>query len=229
MVRMVSMGDFSKELCGGTHVENTGEVGAFVITGEESVSAGTRRITAVTGRGAIERMRQHESLLSETAAVLKAPVEELPARVEALSKEVRELKKKLASGGGAGTKVSADELLEGAKKVDGITIVVADVPGATGDAMRTLIDAVRKKAGSACVLLAAAEEDKVTLVAGLSRDLVDRGLHAGRWVGDVAKLVGGRGGGRPDMAQAGGKDAAKLPEALKTAVKLIGDQLAVKG
>ncbi|MEZ6072427.1 MAG: alanine--tRNA ligase [Pirellulales bacterium] len=211
MVRMVSMGDFSKELCGGTHVENTGEVGAFVITGEESVSAGTRRITAVTGRGAIERMRQHESLLSETAAVLKAPVEELPARVEALSKEVRELKKKLASGGGAGTKVSADELLEGAKKVDGITIVVADVPGATGDAMRTLIDAVRKKAGSACVLLAAAEEDKVTLVAGLSRDLVDRGLHAGRWVGDVAKLVGGRGGGRPDMAQAGAKTPPSCP------------------
>jgi alanyl-tRNA synthetase len=228
-VRMVSMGDFSKELCGGTHLDNTGEVGTFLITAEESVSAGTRRITAVTGRGALERMRRHEALLSETASVLRAPIDELPARVEGLAKEVRELKRKLASGAGAGTKTSADELLAAATKAGDVTIIAAEVPGATGDSMRQLIDALRKKTGKACVLLASRDEGKVTLVAGLSRELVDRGLHAGRWVGDVAKLVGGRGGGRPDMAQAGGNDAEKLPAALESATKLIADQLTVSG
>ncbi|MEX2119758.1 MAG: alanine--tRNA ligase [Pirellulales bacterium] len=220
VVRMVAMGQFSKELCGGTHLDNTGQVGLFRIIGEESVAAGTRRITAVTGSMALERIRGTESALLETAAALRVPPAEVPSRVSALVKEIRELKKQLAAGGKAGG-VSADQLLGDAFEVAGARVVVAEVPNGTADSLRQLIDQLRRKAGSAAVLLASREDGKVVLVAGISRDLQDRGLNAGEWVRRVAKVVGGSGGGRPDMAQAGGKEPEKLPAALAEARQVI--------
>jgi alanyl-tRNA synthetase len=224
-VRMVSMGQFSKELCGGTHLDNTGQAGPFKILSEEGISTGTRRITAVTGMGALQHMRQHEQILAETAAAMKAaiPPSELPGRVAALAKEVRELKKKLASGGAAA--VSADQLLENAGTAGDARFVVAEVPGGDPGVMRQLIDQLRRKAAPVAVLLASRDDDKVTLVAGVSRDLEERGVHAGNWVRETAKLIGGSGGGRADMAQAGGREPEKLPAALDSARAVISAQL----
>ncbi len=217
IVRMVSMGEFSKELCGGTHLDNTAQVGLFKIVGEESVSSGTRRITALTGLSAVERVRQSEAALHETAAVLKVPSSEVPARVAALAKEVRELKKQLSAGSLRSEELSVDKLLADAIEIGGARVVVAEASGADAGAMRQLIDQLRRKASPVAVLLASRDADKVTLVAGISRDLEQRGLHAGQWVAAAAEVVGGRGGGKPDLAQAGGRHPEKLPEALAVA------------
>jgi alanyl-tRNA synthetase len=220
IVRMVSMGEFSKELCGGTHLDNTGQVGLFHIISEESVAAGTRRITALTGRKALEHARQMEAALAATAAALKSPLAEVPDRVAALVKEVRELKKQLASGPRAGG-VTTEQLLAEATDVAGVKVVVAEVPGGNANALREHIDLLRRKHSPLAALLAAREEGKVTLVAGITRDLQQKGVDASKWINAAAPLVGGRGGGKPDMAQAGGKDADKLPAALEEARKAI--------
>jgi alanyl-tRNA synthetase len=218
LVRMVSVGDFSKELCGGTHLDNTGRIGVFKIIGEESVAAGTRRITALTGRAALENIRHAQAIVSRVAAVLKVPVDEVPERVETLSKEVRQLKKQLATTGPKGEGVSVDRLIEQAADVGGVKVIVAEVSGSPND-LRQLIDQLRRKAAPVAVMLGNRqdEESKVTLIAGLSRDLVDRGLDAVAWVRSAAGIVGGSGGGRPDMAQAGGKHPEKLPAAFVAA------------
>jgi alanyl-tRNA synthetase len=225
LVRMVSMGEFSKELCGGTHLDNTGQVGLFKIVAEESVAAGTRRIAALTGAAALERMRKYESLLGETAATLKSPPEDVPQRVAALLKEVRELKRQLSAGPRTGT-ISVDELLGQARQAGETRVIVAEVPGGSADDLRHLIDQLRQKTSSVAALLASREEGKVLLVAGISRDLEGRGVHAGNWIRETAKLVGGSGGGKPGMAQAGGKDPDKLPAALEAARRDIDAKLA---
>jgi alanyl-tRNA synthetase len=228
IVRMVSMGDFSKELCGGTHLDNVGQVGLFRIVHESSVSAGTRRITAITGAAAIEHMKRNEAALHEAAAALKLPAGEDPARlaerVAALVQEVRDLKKQLAAGAkppGA----SPDDLLAAAADVAGAKVVVAEVPGGNAGSFRETIDLLRRKGPPVAVLLAAREEGKVLLVAGISRDLQARGLDAVKWIRTAAEIVGGSGGGKPDMAQAGGKHPDKLPEALEAARGAIGGML----
>jgi alanyl-tRNA synthetase len=225
VVRVVSMGDFSKELCGGTHLTNTGQAGLFKIVSEESVAAGTRRITALTGPAALEKVQREEALLAEVAATLKVPVSEVPARVAALAKEVRELKKQPARSA-SGEEFSADKLLAEAEDVSGTKVIVAEVPGGTPPVLRQLIDQLRRKGPPTAVFLASIEQDKVVLIAGISRDLEQKGVHAGQWVKAAAEVVGGSGGGRPDMAQAGGKDPAKLPAALDRARQAIHDQLA---
>jgi alanyl-tRNA synthetase len=219
VVRMVTMDGVSRELCGGTHVGSTGQIGLVRITGEESVSAGTRRITAVTGGRALDRFRQAEQALAESAGALKVPVHELAHRLAAVVKELRELKKAKPAAVAAGT--SPDELLAGALDVGGTRVVVAEAKGSDAGAMRQCIDLLRRKASPIAVLLASAEADKVTLVAGISRELEERGLSAGNWIKEPATIVGGKGGGRPDLAQAGGKLVDKLPAALDAARKSI--------
>jgi alanyl-tRNA synthetase len=219
VVRMVSMEGVSRELCGGTHVASTGQIGLVRIVGEESVSAGTRRITAVTGARALDRFRQAEDALVDAAGALKVPVPELPHRLAAVVKELRDLKKAKPAAAAAAT--SPDELLAGAVDVGGTRVVVAEAKGSDAGAMRQCIDLLRRKASPIAVLLGAVEADKVTLVAGISRELEARGLSAGAWIRDAAAIVGGKGGGRPDLAQAGGKLVEQLPAALEAARKSI--------
>lgn len=217
VVRVVSVGDFSKELCGGTHLENTGQIGLFKVIGEESVSAGIRRITALTGAAALEHIHRNETALAQAAAMLRAPLADVPQRVETLLKEVRQLKKQ----GGSPPRVEGallEQLLSDAVEVAGTKVVVAEVPAADPNSLRELIDQLRRKAAPVAVMLAMhQDEDRVLLIAGLSRDLTQRGLDAVEWIRAAAKLVRGGGGGRPDMAQAGGKDAKKLPDAMEVA------------
>jgi alanyl-tRNA synthetase len=218
LVRMVSMGEFSKELCGGTHLENTGQIGLLRIVGEESVAAGTRRITAQTGRSALESVRRDHAALQQTALALRVAAEQVPARVEALVKEVRQLRKQAAAGHQA-EGLSPDQLLAAAAEVGGVKIVTAEIPGGTAQSLRELIDRLRRKTAPLAVLLGTRQDEgKVMLVAGLSRELVDRGLSAVEWIRQPAELVGGGGGGRPDMAQAGGKAPERLSEALEAAL-----------
>jgi alanyl-tRNA synthetase len=225
VVRVVSMGDFSKELCGGTHLTNTGQVGLFKIIGEESVAAGTRRITALTGRKALDQVAQHELAFAQIVSVLKVPADQAPDRVAAMAKEVRQLRKQAAAGPKS-EGATADALLKGAKDMSGVRVVIEEVADAGADALRALIDQLRRKGAPIAVMLGnRGEEGKVTLMAGLSRDLVEKGLDAVRWVRQVAKLVEGGGGGRPDLAQAGGKNPDKLPEALAAARGLVEEML----
>ena len=288
--RMVSMGTYSRELCGGTHLQNTSDVQTFEIVVEESVSTGTRRIEALTGSRAIEHREQTRQLLNEVAKSLQCePSHALASSVE-LMDQVRSLKKALASGKAgdhpaeytyssegesvdlsdyysvrnavreltrrlnvsiddvwprlnamleeykrrvteisqstAGGNLSIDELLGQSEKIGDTTLLVVETPGANPNVMRGWIDQIRKQSdGETAIFFAAVQSSRVILVAGVSRELVKRGCHAGNWVGDAAKLVGGGGGGRPDMAQAGGKDASQVPSALAAAKDWMRAQL----
>ncbi len=218
VVRVVSIGEFSKELCGGTHLTNTGQIGLFTITEQQSVSAGTRRIVAVVGRAARERVTRNERLLRQAAAALSVPPAQIAERGSFLVKEINDLKKQAATT--KAVALSADELASQATDVGGTKVVVAEVPGATAGSLRELIDQLRRKLQPVAVLLATrseGEDAKVLLVAGISRDLLERGVSAAVWIASAAKIVGGSGGGRADMAQAGGKLTSKLPEALAAA------------
>jgi alanyl-tRNA synthetase len=279
-VRIVSMGEFSQELCGGTHLENTAQIGGFEIVSEEGVAAGIRRITALTG----EKARQHAGRVSgeleRLTKSLGVAVAEVPEAARQLARQVRDLKKRMSSGGAqadedtlrtpaAGVsgddypamraalretarilnvgmfavsdrvdslqteiqqlrdqleklqtseQVSADDLMERAEQFESTRGIIQHLEGSNPDLMRRLIDQLRKKEDSVAVLLATnTGKDKVVLVAGVTPDLVERGVHAGNWVSEVAGVVGGRGGGRADMAQAGGRDPSKLEEALQHA------------
>lgn len=292
--RMVSMGTFSRELCGGTHLTNTSDVIAFEVVVEESVSTGTRRIEALTGQRAKEHREQTNALLSTVASKLGCDPSVAAPATEALVEEVRLLKKDLSAGKagdhspefrfdvskasrtdvknynevraavrgltrrlnvaiddvpgrldslladrsdlveklkdlGKGSNISVDDLIASGTTIGDTLLVVAETPGANPNMMRGVIDQIRKKSkGPTAVLFGAAQGDKVVLVGGLSRDLVDRGLKAGQWVGDTARDVGGGGGGRPDMAQAGGKDPSRLPEAIEKAKASMSQQLKTK-
>jgi len=211
VVRVVSMGEFSKELCGGTHLTSTGQIGLFKIIGEESVAAGMRRITALTGLAALERVREQERALHDVAGALKAPVADVARRVTSLVEEVRDLKKKRSTPAAAG--VSVDSLLADAEDIGDVKVVVREIPAGDASTLRGLIDQMRRKVQPIAVLFGGVAEGKVILIAGRSRDLEK--VDAMQWVRSAAKIVGGGGGGRPDLAQAGGKEPDKLSDALK--------------
>jgi alanyl-tRNA synthetase len=227
IVRVVQMGDYSRELCGGTHLDSVGQVGLFKIIGEESVAAGTRRITALVGKAAIDYVRQEEDILTGLAASLRVPAGQVTDRVNALLEEIKTLKKQVSQRRPeAGSQVTADDLLAAAQKIAGATAVIQAVENMTPDAMRQLIDVLRRKHETGlAVLLVTAADGKVQLVAGLTQDLIARGLHAGNWLKEVAPVVGGGGGGRADLAQAGGKSPDQIPAALEHALKSIRARL----
>ena len=227
VVRVVRMGEFSRELCGGVHLDNTSQVGLFKIIAEESVSAGTRRITALTGKAALDLVRQEEEVLAAVAAALKVPPALAADRVAALLDEVKALKKQAATRKpDAPSKTSAEDLLAAANLVGDTAVVTQALKDATPDDLRQLIDVLRRKSPARlAVLLASVVDGKVHLAAGLTPDLVANGLHAGNWLKDVAPVVGGGGGGRPDLAQAGGKNPEKVPEALARALDFLKGKL----
>jgi alanyl-tRNA synthetase len=213
--------DHSIEFCGGTHLRRTGEAGFFKIISEEAVAKGVRRLTAVTGRGAVEHVQNMDADVRTIQQTLSVPIAEAPKRIAALQDEIKTLKKKLSTAGAGGGKsdpvAAASKLLDAAPDLAGAKLIIGEIPGATDEQLRTAMDSLKKKAGSYGILLASSEDGKVTFVAAVSDDLIARGLKAGDWVREVAKVAGGGGGGRPQMAQAGGKDPAKLPQALDTA------------
>lgn len=214
-VRVVTMGNFSKELCGGTHLTSTGQVGLCKVIAEESVAKGVRRITAYTGPKALQKVRDDEQLLRDVAVALKVPrVEDAPQRVTALLEELRELKRELQKQSSQTAAGVVDTLLAGATRVGETTLVTSLVDNADVDTIRGLIDQIRRKSASAAVLLGSVNDGKVVLIAGLSTDLVEKKISASDWVKAAAKAVGGGGGGRPDLAQAGGKTPENLPQAI---------------
>jgi alanyl-tRNA synthetase len=217
--------DHSIEFCGGTHLKHTGEAGFMKIISEENVSKGVRRLTAVTGRGAVEHVHKMEMNLRAVSQALSAAPDEVAKRVAALQEEMKTLKKKLQSGGGAKTDpaAAAAKLLADAPALGSAKLIVGEIAGASDEQLRGAMDSLKKKAGSYAIMLGAAEEEKVSFVAAVSDDLIARGLKAGDWVRETAKIAGGGGGGRPQMAQAGGKDPAKLNDALEQARRYATD------
>jgi alanyl-tRNA synthetase len=223
-VRVLRMGDFSTELCGGTHVDRTGDIGFFKIVSESGVAAGIRRVEAVTADGALAYTHEMESRLNEAARALKAPATEVPVKiaqilenVKALEKELARLKSKLASGQGGDIAAQAVE-------VNGAQVLAATIDGADAKVLRETIDKLKGRFKSAAIVLGSTEGGKVTLIAGVTSDLVDK-IKAGDLVNHVAAQVGGKGGGRPDMAQAGGNNPAALPEALQSVRSWVAERL----
>jgi len=291
VVRMVSIGGFSKELCGGTHLESTADLEAFNLISDDQVAAGTRRITAYTGQRAVEIAGQLQTQLTEISNLLSVPSQQVFEAAESLTSHIKTLKKMIAGGKidqefpvqwsapkelqyavqsdenfqrrvlkktsqllncpidgcldrlkamlqeieglkGQIQSISqadswdADSLLESKSVIEGVDVVIAQTDGANPNRMRTWIDQIRQKDGSAAVFLVSkVAEGKVILVAGLTKDLVAKGISAGNWVKEVAPTVGGGGGGKPDLAQAGGKNPEKIGEALSKAKTVIGAQL----
>jgi alanyl-tRNA synthetase len=224
-VRVLNFGEFSTELCGGTHVSRTGDIGLFKITSESGVAAGVRRIEAVTGQGALDYVAATEQRLREVAGLVRGNRDDVTDKVGALlerakklEREIDQLKAKLASGKGS-------DIASGAIDVGGAKLVSARVDGADAKALRTTVDQLKERFGSAVIVLGAADADgKVALVAGVTNDLTSK-VKAGELVGAIAAKVGGRGGGRPDFAQAGGSDASQLDAALAGVADLVRAKL----
>jgi alanyl-tRNA synthetase len=217
--------EHSVEFCGGTHLNHTGQAGFFKIVSQEAVGKGVRRVTAVTGREAVATVHRMANTLDVLCGRLNCKPEELAGRLEALQEEVKKLQAQLKKGTAGDLAGAADRLLAEAAEADGARIIVGELPAAPVEQMRQQADRMRQKAKSAAVVLGWVEEGKVQLLAAVTDDLTKRGVEAGKLVGEVAKVVGGRGGGRKDMAQAGGTDPAKLPDALQLARKLVRDKL----
>uniref|UniRef100_UPI0028AAA875 alanine--tRNA ligase n=1 Tax=Exiguobacterium sp. TaxID=44751 RepID=UPI0028AAA875 len=220
-VRVVSAGTYSIELCGGIHVGNTAEIGLFKIVSESGIGAGTRRIEAVTGAGAYRVMNQHLETLEQAAAVLKTKTTEVPVRIEALQQQLRETERANESLQAKLANIEAASLKDDVEEINGVRVLAKRVDVSDMDALRGMMDELKSSLGSAIIVLGSAQGEKVNLVASVSKDLIDQGYHAGKLIKEVATRCGGGGGGRPDMAQAGGKDASKLEEALAYASQYV--------
>ena len=225
-VRVVKIADFSLELCGGTHVQHTGQIGSFDLSAESGIAAGTRRIEALSGAGAERAAQQHRQWLGEISQLLNAPPQQLPTQVQALQERLRELEKALAE---ARRKVAGDsvaDLTAAAIDIDGVHVVASRVHVEDIGALRTMADGIREGLGSGVGLLGGEVGDKVSFIAVVTDDLIkDRGIKAGDIVKEVAQIAGGSGGGKPHLAQAGGKDPSKIDDAIAAAPDLIRQRL----
>jgi len=224
VVRVLSMGDFSIELCGGTHVNRTGDIGLFKVTSETGVAAGVRRIEAVSGRGAFKYIQKQQAQLHQLASLVKGSEESLNDKVKQLleanrqlEKQIEQLKSKMASSAGS-------DLASQATEINGLKVLAARLDGVDGKSLRDTVDQLKNKLGSAAIVLAAVNDEKISLVAGVTSDQTDR-IKAGNLVNVVAQQVGGKGGGRPDMAMAGGNNPAALDAALASVPGWIQQQL----
>lgn len=224
-VRVVQMGDFSSELCGGTHVKNTSNISAFKIVSESGVAAGVRRIEALTGAGLIAHFNQVEETLKEAAALLKVSPADVVKRITALQEEVKILSKENDKLKAKIAKAAAGDVTSEAEDVNGIKVLVKALSGVDMNGMRDLGDEAKQKLGEAVILYATENDGKVNLMATATEGAIKKGAHAGNLIKEVAALVGGGGGGRPNMAQAGGKNPAGIPDALKKAKEVIISQI----
>ncbi|MDP9192173.1 MAG: alanine--tRNA ligase [Acidobacteriota bacterium] len=218
-VRIVAAGDYSREFCGGCHVNRTGDIGVFKIVSDRSLAAGVRRMEAVTGRGALQLFQKLDDATADLAAQTNVSLDELPVyvrslqeRQKTLEKELKQLKVRIATGSGAASTQSSDESID----VSGVKLIARRVDELTGGDLRNFADELRSKLKSGVVVLGSATDGKVTLLTAVTKDLLDR-VQANTLIGKLAPIVGGKGGGKPDLAQAGGKDADKLDEAIAMA------------
>lgn len=223
-VRVVQVGSYSLELCGGCHVSNTSQIGLFKLLSESGIGSGVRRIEAVTGKHAYNFMEGQLELLKQSASLLKSNTNEVPKRIETLFGQVKEISRDNESLQAKLSRIEAGSLEQNAKTVDGITVLCAKVNAPSMDALRSIVDELKVKLESSVIVLGAIADDKVNLAAAVSADLIKKGFHAGKIVKEAAVHCGGSGGGRPDMAQAGGKETSKLDEALKLVEELVLNQ-----
>jgi len=212
--------DDSVEFCGGTHVPRTGTIGYFKVVSQEPVAKGVRRITAVSGRVAAAELAKITAAVDDLAGRFQCKPEELAARVDALQEELKAVKAKLAKAAAADLGGAVDKLLADAVEKNGTKVVVGRLPGGSPDLVREQVNRVRQKFASAFVCFVWEDDGKVPVIVAVTPDLVKKGLKAGEIVKQVAAVVGGTGGGKPDMAQAGGKDATKIDEAVAAAKKV---------
>ncbi|HIC7645417.1 TPA: alanine--tRNA ligase [Serratia liquefaciens] len=223
-VRVLTMGDFSTELCGGTHASRTGDIGLFRILSESGTAAGIRRIEAVTGEGAIATLHQQNDLLQDVAHLVKGDSNNLTDKVRAVLDRTRALEKELQQLKDQQAAQESASLSSKAKMVNGVPLLVSKLDNVEPKMLRTMVDDLKNQLGSAIIVLATTADDKVSLIAGVTKDLTDR-VKAGELIGNVAQQVGGKGGGRPDMAQAGGTDVSALPAALDSVEAWVASKL----
>jgi len=220
LVRVVRVGEYSLELCGGCHVGNTSEIGLFRIISEGGIGSGIRRIEAVTGRHAYSYLDEQVQVLRDSAALLKASSSDLPKRIDGLLAQIRELSRENESLQAKLSRFEAASLADHVKSIGGVQALIAQVDATGMDALRGIADQMKEKLGSAVIILGAIEGEKVNLIVAVTADLINQGYHAGKLIKQIAAVCGGGGGGRPDLAQAGGKEPGKLQAAL-----LLGEQL----
>ncbi|MTT32457.1 alanine--tRNA ligase [Terrilactibacillus sp. BCM23-1] len=228
IVRVVQVGDYSLELCGGCHVRNTAFIGQFKIVSESGIGAGTRRIEAVTGQAAYEFVNKEIHTLDEGAELLKTNREHVPDKITLLQKQVKELEKENNALSAKISQSQAGDLIHSVTEQDGIPYIAKKVSVSDMNQLRAMVDQLKNKLQSGIILLAASNEGKVSLVCGVSKDLIDKGFHAGKIIKEAASRCGGGGGGRPDMAQAGGKNPDKIQEALNSVSEFIKDAAKIK-
>ena len=227
-VRVVSMGDFSRELCGGTHVANTGVITAFKIVSESGIAAGVRRIEALTGEGVFAYYREQEAVLAEAAKLLKASPASVPEKIGHLLAEVKALQSENESLKSKAAKDALGDVMDQIKEVKGVKVLAARVDGVDMNGLRDLGDQLKEKLGEGVVVLASAADGKVSLMATATDGAMKAGAHAGNLIKAIAVCVGGGGGGRPNMAQAGGKNPAGIDEALAKVTEVLEDQMKKK-
>lgn len=215
----------SYELCGGTHVENTGEIGTFIILSEGSAAAGIRRIEAVTGRGAYELIRSRNKLLHRVSRLTNSPIDEVVAKINNLQDEVESLRLELSRVREEWVKAEFEGKLAQTTLISGVPVLAVILKGADIETMRQMTDIYRQKNSSGVVAIGSVINDKPMIICAVTDDLVKRGFNAGEFVRHAVAIVGGSGGGRPSLAQAGGTDASKLPEALASITELVKQKL----
>lgn len=221
IVRVVSVGDYSLELCGGCHVLNTAEIGLFKVLSESGIGAGTRRIEAVTGEGAFRYLNEQAAVLKEAASKLKSNPKDILTKVDSLQTEMRELQRENESLSKKLSNIEAGSLSDNIETVNGVQLLASKVQAADMNALRTMADELKQKVTPGVIVLVAEADGKVNVVTAVTGDLTEKGFHAGKLVKEVAGCLGGGGGGRPDMAQAGGKDPSKIDEALQIAIEWV--------
>jgi alanyl-tRNA synthetase len=224
-VRVVKIGDFSTELCGGTHVHRSGEIGIFKLQTEGGVAAGVRRIEALTGEGALDLIHKYEQKLREIGELVRASAEETVEKVKRLLQQQRELEREIERLRGQFGKNQVPDLLARKQNINGIEVLITQVDGVDAKQLREIADQLKEKMNSGFIFLASAGENSVTLVSSVTSDLTKR-YHAGNILREVAPIVGGGGGGRPDFAQAGGKEPSKVSEVLKKVWEIVNKQAA---
>ena len=223
-VRLVEVDDYSLELCGGTHVRSTGEIGVFKIISEGSVGAGIRRIEALAGERAYRYLADRDQILKGISDQVKVPAGKVAEKLAEMLESQKELQRRIKQLSQKLSQHDLDHILEKVDSSLGIPILAAQVEAESMEVLREYLDKLRDKLESGIIMLGSANNEKVYLVAAITQDLVKKGFHAGRLIGEIAKITGGGGGGRPDMAQAGGKDPRKLQQALSRVLPLVEEQ-----